>query len=178
MENPYQSPMAPLDSPNLPNAFGRRPGLVKHVRVVAILMIVQAVLELLMAAGLGTMAVVMPTMFRQMPNQRAVADRPPVEPQVMWLVPLVYGGMAAASLAAGVLHLVAGLRNYRFQGRTFGITALACGLLAIFTCYCLPTSAAICVYGLIVYLNREVSEAFQMREAGYMPDQIIATFLG
>jgi len=95
----------------------------------------------------------------------------------MWIVPLVYGGMAAASLAAGVLHLVAGLRGYRFQGRTFGITALACGLLTLFTCYCLPTSAALCVYGLIVYLNREVSEAFQMREAGYTPDQILTTFL-
>ncbi len=45
MENPYQSPGAPLGSSNSTDPFQRRPGLVRHVRVVAILMFVQAAFD-------------------------------------------------------------------------------------------------------------------------------------
>jgi hypothetical protein len=173
MENPYQSPLAPLGSSNSMSPFQRRCGLVHHVRVVAILMIVQAVLEFLMAMGLGALAVYMPIMLRQMPHQAA-----PPDPNVTWILPLVYGGMAAAALVASVLHLVAGVRNYRFRGRTLGIVAMACGMLTLLTCYCVPTALAIGVYGLIVYLNQEASEAFRMGEAGCEPTEILATFRG
>jgi hypothetical protein len=176
MDNPYQSPMAPLGPADPMDPFQRGPGLARHVRVVAILMMVQAVLELLAAAGLGAMAAYMPIVFRQMQQ----VQKPPAavnQPEI-WIVPLIYGGMAAAALAAGVLHLVAGLRNYRFRGRTLGIVALSCGMLTFFTCYCLPTAVALGVYGLIVYLNRGSSAAFQMGKAGYKPAEIIATFFG
>ena len=173
MENPYQSPLAPLGSSNSMNPFQRRCGLVHHVRVVAILMIVQAALEFLAALGLGALAVYMPIMLRQMPHQPA----PPEQP-AMWILPLVYSGMAATALVASVLHLWAGLRNYRFRGRTLGIVALACGMLTVLTCYCVPTAVAIGVYGLIVYLNPEASEAFRMGEAGCEPTEILATFRG
>jgi hypothetical protein len=173
MENPYQSPTAPLGPSHSMDPFQRRPGLVHHVRVVAIMMIVQAALELLAAAGLGALAVFMPVVFRQMQNQPGMPNQPGI-----WILPLVYGGMAAAALISAVLHLVAGLRNYRFRGRTLGIVALACGMLSVFTCYCLPTAVAIAVYGLIVYLNPEASHAFRMGEAGSKPTEIIATFLG
>jgi hypothetical protein len=173
MENPYQSPTAPLGPANSMDPFQRRPGLVRHVRVVAIMMIVQAALELLAAAVYGAMAVFMPIMLRQMPNQPGMPNQP-----VIWILPLTYGGMAAAALVSAVLHLVAGLRNYRFRGRTLGMVALACGMLSVFTCYCLPTTVALAVYGLIVYLNPEASEAFRMGEAGSKPAEIIAAFPG
>jgi hypothetical protein len=173
MENPYQSPTAPLGPSNPMDPFQRRPGLVGHVRAVAILMMVQAALELLAAAGLGAMAVFMPIAFQQMEKQPGMANQPG-----LWIIPLAYGGAAAAALAAGVLHLVAGLRNYRFRGRTLGIVALACGMLTFFTCYCLPTAVALGVYGLIVYLNQEASEAFRIGEAGRQPAEILAKFLG
>jgi hypothetical protein len=32
------------------------------------------------------------------------------------------------------------------------------------------------VYGLVIYLNEEVAEAFRMGEAGYQADDILATF--
>ena len=149
------------------------PGLVHHVRVVAILMFVQGALELLAAVGLGAMAVYMPIVIREMQKQPVMANQPAI-----WIVPLVYGGIAAVALAAGVLHLMAGLRNYCFRGRTLGIVALACGMLTILTCYCFPTAVALGVYGLIVYLNREVSEAFRMGEAGRDSAEIVATLLG
>jgi hypothetical protein len=173
MENPYQSPTAPLGSWSPMDPFQRRPGLVHHVRVVAILMLVQAGLELLAAGGLGAMAVFMPVVFRQMQNEPGMSNQPGI-----WIIPLMYGGMSAAALVASVLHLWAGLRNYRFRGRTLGIVALACGMLTVFTCYCLPTAVALGVYGLIVYLNHESSEAFRMGEAGSEPAVIVATFLG
>jgi hypothetical protein len=178
MDNPYQSPAesglgSPLGASSSMDPFRRRSGMVHHVRVVAILMIVQAALELVAAVGLGALAVFMPMLLRQMPNQPAGPDQ-----SVIWVLPLMYGGMAAAALASGVLHLVAGLRNYRFRGRTFGIVALSCGMLSVLTCYCLPTAVALAVYGLIVYLNAEASEAFRMGQAGCEPAQIVATFLG
>lgn len=169
MENPYEPPQAPFSAPSSMDPFRRRSRLVVHVRVVAILMIVQAVLELLAAAGLGAMTIIFPLMFRHVQQQQEMP-----EGLEIWVLPLVYGGMALAALITGILHLVAGLRNYRFRGRTFGIVALVCGTLTIFTCYCLPTAAAISVYGLIVYLNRDVADAFRMGEAGQEPNEIIA----
>ena len=174
MENPYQSPTAPLDSSYSLEAFQRPSGLVHHVRAVAILMIVQAAFELLAAAALGAMAVFMPAVFQQMHDQPGM---PPSYPMI-WIMPLVYGGMAAAALASGLLHLLAGLRNFHFRGRTLGIASLGCGMLTVVTCYCLPTAVALAVYGLIVYLNKETSEAFRMGEAGSKPDEILATFVG
>lgn len=175
MENPYQSPQAPLSSSDATDPFQRRPGLVHHVRVVAILMIVQGALEVLATVGLGAMAVFMPIVFQHVQNQPAVAV---ANQPAIWIVPLVYGGMAVAALIPGVLHLVAGLKNYRFRGRTLGFVALACGMVTVLTCYCLPTAVALSVYGLIVYLNQEVSEAFRMGEAGREPAEILATFRG
>jgi hypothetical protein len=171
MENPYQSPRAPLGSSNATDPFPRRRGLVRHVRVVAILMFVQAAFELLAAVGLGTMVLFVSVMFRQMQGQPGMSNQPAI-----WLMPLMYGGMAVAALVFSILHLVAGLRNYRFRGRTLGIVALAGGMLTVLTCYCFPTAVALGVYGLIVYLNPEVSEAFRMGEAGREPTEILATF--
>lgn len=167
MENPYQSPEAPIGS----DPFQSRRGLMHHVRVVAILMMVQAALELLMALVYVGMAVFMPAIVREMPNQRGVPDE-----RAAAMMPLVFGGLAAVTLLSGVLHLTAGVSNYRFRGRTLGFAALAGGALTLVTCYCLPTAVALGVYGLIVYLNREAAAAFRMGEAGYEPAQIIAAF--
>jgi hypothetical protein len=51
-------------------------------------------------------------------------------------------------------------------------------MLTVLTCYCVPTAVAIGIYGLIVYLNQEVSEAFRMGEAGCEPPEIFGTFRG
>ncbi|NQU22002.1 MAG: hypothetical protein HQ567_12020 [Candidatus Nealsonbacteria bacterium] len=180
-DNPYQSPESsrgPQAGPLPGMAYQRRPrGLVGHVRVVAILMIVQGVLETLMGVGLIVAAVVVPQIIAQ--QQRGEPQWPPqgLPPEeVLWMVRLMYGGMGLAGLIAGVLHIVAGVRNYRFRGRTFGIVASVAGLLAIATCYCLPTAVAVAVYGLVVLLNTEVSEAFALREAGYPSSDVLAHF--
>jgi hypothetical protein len=108
-----------------------------------------------------------------MQKQPGMTNQPAI-----WIMPVVYGGMAAVALVSSVLHVTAGLRNYCFRGRTLGIVALACGMLTVLTCYCFPTAAALGVYGLIVYLNPEVSEAFRMGEAGRDSAEIVAAFRG
>jgi hypothetical protein len=178
MDNPYQSPEASLEPSHgcpFTKEYERRPGLVRHVRVVAVLMIVQGVLELLM--GLVFVAI---TAFLTLPMQERMqrAGQMEAQPEVFWIMMATYVGMAGAAVIAAGVHLAAGLQNYRFRGRTLGIVALACGMLALFTCYCLPTAAALGVYGLIVYLNDEVSEAFRMGEAGRTPSEILTIFSG
>ena len=177
MENPYQSPAEMADAARATDPSRRR-GLAHHVRALAILMIVQGALELLAAVGLAVMGVCMSVVFQQMQDQPGMPVQPAIPGQLgMWMMLLVYGGMAVAALASGALHLVAGIRNYRFRGRGLGIAALVCGALTVFTCYCLPTAVALGVYGLIVYLNYETAEAFRLGEAGCEPAEILASLL-
>lgn len=170
MENPYQSPVESGLSGPAPIAAGiRQPGLVRHVRVVATLVLIQGILELL--AGLflvfATCGILM--MPRHWPD-----DSP--QPDGFWMVSIIYGALALIVLTAACLHITAGWQNRRFRGRTLGIIAMVGGMATLFTCYCLPTAVAVGVYGLIVLLNHEVTEAFYMGEAGHSPQDILAAF--
>jgi hypothetical protein len=173
-DNPYASPPSaaagslPVGGPN------RGRGMVGHVAVVAVLMMVQGGLELLMGLGLVVMGTVFPTMMRAQ-EMRGGADGPSPE-MVGWMMLAIYGGLGVVTLIAAGLHIYAGLRNYRFRSRTLGIVALAGGMVTVFTCYCAPTSIALGVYGLITYLNYEVSQAFVMGEAGKTREEILAAF--
>ena len=179
MDNPYQSPEESCTpgwgSPMDPRFRPR--GLVGHIRVLAILMIVQGALDLAMGCMLGVMAVAIgPLMSHaEMQQQPNVG---PMPEQMFWLVTVIYGGMAVVMLIVAVLHIVAGVQNCRFRGRILGIIAVSSGALSNFTCYCLPTAVALGVYGLIVYLNGPVAEAFRMGEAGCSSSEIYTTFQG
>ena len=172
MENPYQSPLESCSPFGQPGQAGylRPAGWMRHVRAVAIMMIVQGALELLVGFFLVGMAVVVPMVASSANN----VNKPPEG--VFWAMVAVYGGMAAVAFLVAALHITAGIKNLRFRGRTLGVVALSCGLLAICTCYCLPTAAALAVYGLIVYLNEGTKEAFRLGESGCSPDQVLASF--
>ncbi len=134
MDNPYQSPQEPSTpfGSGLPTDMNHRPrGLVGHVRALAILMVVQGALDLVMACFLGVMAVVIGPLMSQAEAPRA--GGPPPE-QMSWLVIIIYGGMAAAMLVVALLHIVAGVQNWRFRGRVLGIVALASGAFSLLTC--------------------------------------------
>jgi hypothetical protein len=176
MENPYQSPEE-SSTPFGPAAMTpelRPAGLVHHVRAIAILMLIQGMLELFAAFGLGAMAIVMPRMIEA--DMRQMEHPPQMPHNVLTIFTAEFGVMAAAALVTAALHVVAGLRNYQFRGRVMGIVALAGGLATLFTCWCLPTALALGIYGLIVYLNGPVSQAFRMREAGCSTSDIFLTF--
>jgi hypothetical protein len=170
-DNPYASP--PSNAGSFP-PIGRAPSrsMVGHVPVVAILMMVQGGLEVLMGLGLVAMGGIFPVLMRmdEMPNR---GEGPPPE-MVGWMMLAIYGGLGLLTLVAAGLHLFAGLRNYRFRSRTLGLVALGGGLVTVFTCYCAPTSIALAVYGLVTYLNPDVSQAFELGGAGKKRNEILA----
>lgn len=143
--------------------------MVNQVPVVAILMIIQGVLESLTGLVLAAMG---PLMFSVLSN---VQPQPGVQPppkEMAGVLSGVYLVMGIGILALGVLRIVAGVRNLKYRGRILGIVAMSAGLLTSFTCWCLPTSLGILIYGLIVYLNSDVVRAFEMGDRGLSADQI------
>jgi hypothetical protein len=143
--------------------------MVRHVPIVAILMIIQGALEALMGLGLVAMCAFVPMLIQMEAEQGGPPEAPPT-----WLLIGIYGGMGLVALVAAILHIFAGIRNYKFRGRVFGLVALGGGMVTVITCYCAPTAIALGVYGLITYLNPEVNQAFAMAESGKRREEILA----
>ena len=88
----------------------------------------------------------------------------------------IYLVLGIAVLTAGVLKLVAGVRNLKYRGKVLGIVAMASSLVTVFSCYWRRRHRHCSSNGLIVYLNPEVSRAFAMGDQGIPADQIKASF--
>ena len=179
--NPFvDNPYAPPDMQRSAMASGftdaiprvQSPGLVGHVPIISILMMVQGGLEIVMGLGLVAIGGFFPVLLQMDPN---AANRPQDLPPV-WIFLAIYGGLGVVTLVAAGLHLFAGIRNYQFRGRVLGIVALAGGLVAMFSCYCAPTAIGLGVYGLIVFLNPETTQAFALGEAGTKRGDILAAY--
>jgi len=166
MSNPYESPQdfsrAPVD---LPPAAGSSSTVVK-VRVLAILMIVQGALEAL--AGLMVTGMGLFFYFYLGPQMIAQQQQQSGPPPPMWVF-LIYLPFGIALLAVAALRIYAGFCNLSFKGRTLGIIAISCGLATALTFYCAPTAIGLMIYGLIVYLDGNVTQAFKDVEAGLPP---------
>jgi hypothetical protein len=174
-ENPYLSPTVPGGGQagyGLPS--GR--GMVGHVMVVSILMIVQGALEALVGGGLVVLGAVFPTMMQAEMRRGGGPPGGPSPEAMSWIMLAVYGGLGLLVLLGAVLHIWAGISNLKFRRRTLGIVALGVGLVSTFTCYCAPTSIALAVYGLVVYLSPQVAQAFTMGQAGKTRAEIDAAF--
>ncbi len=180
-DNPYASPdlrsgdatVGPGPS-YLPSS---RRGMVRHVPIVAVLMIVQGCLEVVMGLGLVGLGAVLP---RIMQSEMARQGQPPEvpDPETMsWILLAVYGFLGLLVLSGAVLHILAGIRNYMFRSRMLGIVALIAGMVTtLITCYCAPTAVALGVYGLVCYLNPEVTHVFGLVAAGKTKDEILGSF--
>jgi hypothetical protein len=170
-DNPYASPTSAPDAgyggPGGPIVSR---GMVAHVLAVAIMMIVQGVMEILLGLMYAGAGLVVP-MLMESELRRNPSGAPPT-----WFFLALYGAMGLMGLVPGILHLIGGIRGLRYRGRTFGILALCAGMLSVFTCYCAPTSIALGIYGLITYLNPQVAQAFAMGDAGRTRDEIRSAF--
>jgi hypothetical protein len=178
--NPYESPIraaptgrkepGPLPPP-------QEPGLAGHIRVVAVLMMVQGFFELSFGAMLTVMAFVFPSMMGAMmaadPEMQQGGPDAATAARMMMVIYLVMG---LAGVIPGVVHLAAGVRNVAYKGRTLGIVAFCLGLATLPIMICLPTALILGVYGLVVYLNPAATQAFEMGQRGYSPEAIYATF--
>ena len=94
-----------------------------------------------------------------------------------WVLGVIYLGLGAPILLAGVLRIFAGVQNFRFRGRTLGIISMIAGMASMLTCYCAPTGIGVLIYGLIVYMNPAVAAAFAMGQQGASGSEILAAFM-
>jgi len=174
IHNPYA--FSETTSPQTPT--GSQRGMVHHVMALSILMIVQGSLSALVGLGLGAMALVVPAMIKA---QGGFPQRPGMPAQQMpaqmeWIMLAAYGGIGVVLLSTGILGIWGGIRIMKFRGRTLGVVALSAGLLGIFSCYCFPTAIGLFIYGLIVLLNPQVKQAFEMGEQGVTAADIQSHF--
>ena len=143
--------------------------LVPQVQVVAILMIVNGALVTLM--GL-LYALMVPFMVNMMsfapPGPGGAAGPSTTQAGIIYAIYLAIGLPVAA---VGVLNIVAGIRCLRLRGRILALVALFSNLVPMFTCYCLPTSLGLMIYGLIVLFQADVAFAFAEVAAGAPPER-------
>lgn len=151
--------------------------MVSHVRVLAALMLAQGVLALLAGLMYGGMGLFMKFgMAEMMKNDPQLQQGGPPPEQMVAIMTWTYVGMGVVAGVIGLLHVYAGFRCWQFKERSLGMVSLVVGLAAVLTCYCAPTSFALAIYGVVVFLNPSVEEAFRMGDAGVPPDEITLAF--
>jgi hypothetical protein len=136
---------------------------VGHVQPVAVLLLVVGVLEgvlALFSIFMAGIAFLIPADAGTNPTGLVV----------------LFGILAVPTAACSVLRIVAGFYNLRFRRRKLGMIALVGGLATVFTGYCAPTSLALAVYGLIVYLNDSVVAAFELGDRGRSAAEVQTAF--
>ena len=176
--NPYAGPVGAQGYNPGPLPGGAGGTYVRQLKPLCICMIIQGVLEILVGIGYEAMAFAMPAML----NQAGAGGGPGIPPEqqqfmeMMFLV--MYGGGGLATLIAGVVRIVGGVRGLSMKGYAVGITSHLLGLMSLFSCYCLPTSMALAVWGSIVYFNFEVKQAFKLVADGHEPKEVEAKMSG
>jgi hypothetical protein len=176
MSNPYQPPSFDPNQ-NQDAAYpATHPGFgwVNQVRIVAVLNCVQGGLEIPLGLMLMAASLFVPTILQAQKGSMPPGAVPPQ--QMEQILKITYLAIGTPMVLAGVLRIYAGIQNFRFRSRMLGIASLALGLVSVVGCYCSPTSIAVLIYGLIVYLNPAVATAFDMGRQGMHGSAILAAF--
>ena len=147
-------------------AFSPATGVVRRVRRLATLMIVQGAVEATLGLAFTGLVVFSSAGFIPISLAGSPAEA---------MAALVLAGPGL--LAAGGLKIAAGVRNHSYRGKRLAIVALASGSLSVLTCVCGPTAIALLVFGLRLHAHPRVERAFQMGEQGFSPEWI-QSFLG
>lgn len=139
--------------------------MVKQVQVVAILMIVNGAIVSVMGLFYVAMG---PFMFAMMNMAPPPGQQGPnsSDAAVLSAMSVVYVVLGLVVLMAAILNIVAGIRSLSFRNRTLALVALFSNVAPLFTCYCLPTSLGVMIYGLIVFFQSDVARAFQLVAEG------------
>lgn len=177
-DNPYSTPVEIHNYVPSPSPHGATGAYINQVKPLCICMIIQGVLEILMGGIYTAMIFVMPAIM----NQQGAAGGPQIPGQqqqtVQLIVGLVYGIGGGIALIAGLLRIVSGIRGLSYRGYSMGVASHFFGMLNIITCYCVPTSLGLCIWGCIVYFNPEVKYAFKMGAEGQDAAKITAEMTG
>jgi hypothetical protein len=173
MENPYEPPQ----NSHVPvGATGRSSKMVGQVPIVAVLLMVQGGLEVVMGFYYMVMAAFIPFIMQQQQKEHPLPQGQNPPPGLSWIMLALFGALGLIVFIAAGLKLYAGWQNFHYRHRVLGIVALASAFASLFTCYCMPTALLLAIYGLIVYLNQDVAQAFTLGQQGYTSEQIQATF--
>jgi hypothetical protein len=87
----------------------------------------------------------------------------------------IYFTVGTVHLVLGALRLLASWRNYFFRNRVLGIVSFCAGLISTFAGCCAITSLGVAVYGLIVFFDAAVIDAFERRSHGASLDEILGS---
>ena len=171
-QNPYATPprAAAADVQTYQGFSGRGlPSTVQQVMVVSILQIVVAALELLVSAILAVYTGILGAM------STGAIEMPEGEEEALFvfgIISVVMLFFGSAIFIAAVLRIWSGIAGFKFKRRKMAIFASVLGMTSALTMYCSVFSIGMLIYGLIIYLNRDVRRAYEMAEQGMTPDQI------
>ena len=164
-QNPFADrPQTAADNVQTYQGFSLRgvPSTVQQVRVSSSLQIMVGALELLAAAYLlvivGVIAV--ESVLIRQADFRILIEFTAVS----------FGGFTIFIVA--VLRIWSGIAGFKFKRRKMSIFASVLGITSALTGVCSIFSIGMLIYGLIIYLNRDVRRAYEMAEQGMTPDQI------
>lgn len=166
-QNPFADrPQTAADNVQTYQGFSGRgvPSTVQQVMVVSILQIVVGALELLVAAGLFAIAVIYVVEFFGIKPSRGHFSF------LLEYAAASFGGFTI--FIAAVLRIRSGIAGFKFKRRKMAIFASVLGMTSALTMYCSIFSIGMLIYGLIIYLDRNVKRAYEMAEQGMTPDQI------
>lgn len=140
--------------------------MVNQVMVVSILMIIQGALTLIMALLCAFYAVFVPVMMSQSPGG------PPNKEVFFGVMVAVYAAMGLSALVCSVLNIWGGIRGLAFRSRGLVLAGVFANVLALPTCYCIPTGLTVLIYGAIVMFNSDVARAFELGQQGMSAEKI------
>lgn len=134
-------------------------GKVPHVQWLAVVTMVHGAMLLAFGALLVVYGGVLGVYLARVQTTRADAPDGDVVAAVVAVAVFL---MAVGQLLPGVLQILAGWYAREFRHRIFALVALASGLLSVVGCYCLPTSIALLVWGLVVLFDDAVVRRFEV----------------
>ena len=160
--NPYSAPLPAQQYLAVPYPTDGR--YVRQVKPLCICMIIHGALEML-AALYCVASAFMSSMFVNPPGGPQI---PAAQQQFIENIAFFSLAIAGAVVGiSGIMRVTAGWSGLYFRNRRLGVISHFFGLLNILTCYCLPTSIGLCVWGSMVYFKPEVKNAFLLGEEGY-----------
>ena len=171
-QNPYATPprAAAADVQTYQGFSGRGlPSTVQQVMVVSILQIVVGALELLVSAILAVYTGILGAM------STGAIEMPEGEEEALFVFGIISAVMlffVSAIFIAALLRIWSGIAGFKFKRRKMAIFASVLGITSALTGLCSIFSIGMLIYGLIIYLNRDVRRAYEMAEQGMTPDQI------
>ena len=171
-QNPFADrPQTAADNVQTYQGFSGRglPSTVQQVMVVSILQIVVGALELLVSAILAVYTGILGAM------STGAIEMPEGEEEALFVFGIISAVMlffGSAIFIAAVLRIWSGIAGFKFKRRKMSIFASVLGITSALTGVCSIFSIGMLIYGLIIYLNRDVRRAYEMAEQGMTPDQI------